>query len=133
MAPKERQEVVILLSLLFLVPKKIDTVVDGIKMKIVRLEKEGLADALVTAVTDAGRTVENVRTDTTEPGLWSALREKVGAKRSLRFRYYVRNYSSRNFGGASSLEIWRARLEMGGQMRVRPRKESRLRKRMRIS
>ena len=133
MDPQERQEVVNLLSRLSLASKKIDTVVDGIKMQIVRLEIEGLADALVTAVTDAGRTVENVRTDTTEPGLWSALRDKVGAKRSLRLRYYVRNYSSSNFGGSSSLEIWRSRLEMGGQMGVRPRKESRLRKRMRIN
>ena len=65
-----------MLSRLSLASKKIDTVVDGIKMQIVRLEIEGLADALVTAVTDAGRTVENVRTDTTEPGLWSALRDR---------------------------------------------------------
>ena len=27
--------------------------------------------------------VESVRTDTTEPGCWPALRDKVGAKRSL--------------------------------------------------
>ena len=113
--PQERQEVVNLLSLLSLASKKIDTAVDGIKMQIVRLEIEGLADALVTAVTDAGRTVENVRTDTTEPGFWPALRDKVGAKRSLRLRYYVRNYSSSNFGGSSSLETWRFRLEMVGR------------------
>ena len=67
MDPQERQEVVNLLSRLSLASKGIDTVVDGIKMQIVRLEIEGLADALVTAVTDAGRTVESVRTDTTEP------------------------------------------------------------------
>ena len=115
MDPQKRQEVVNLLSRLSLASKKIDTVVDGIKMQIVRLEIEGLADALVTAVTDAGRTVENVRTDTTEPGLWSALRDIVGVKRSLRLRYYVRNYSSSNFGGSSSLETWRSRLEMVGR------------------
>ena len=83
MDPQERQEVVNLLSRLSLASKEIDTIVDGIKMQIVRLEIEGLADALVTAATDAGRTVESVRTDTTEPGFWPALRDKVGAKRSL--------------------------------------------------
>ena len=72
-----------MLSRLSLASKEIDTVVDGIKMQIVRLEIEGLADALVTAVTDAGRTVESVRTDTTEPEFWPALGDKVGAKRSL--------------------------------------------------
>ena len=81
--PQERQEIVNLLSRLSLTFKEIDTVVDGIKMQIVRLEIEGSADALVTAVTDAERTVESVRTDIIEPGFWPALRDKVGAKRSL--------------------------------------------------
>ncbi len=83
MDPQERQEVVNLLSRLSLASKEIDTIVDGIKMQIVRLEIEGLADALVTAVTDEGRTVESARTDTTEPGFWPALRDEVGAKWSL--------------------------------------------------
>ena len=83
MDPQERQEIVNLLSRLSLASKEIDTIVDGIKMQIVRLEIEGLADALVTAVTDAGRTVESVRADTTEPGFWPALRDEVGAKWSL--------------------------------------------------
>ena len=83
MDPQERQEVVNLLSRLSLASKKIDTVVDGIKMQIVRLEIEGSADALVTDVTDAERTVESVRTDIIEPGFWLALRDKVGAKRFL--------------------------------------------------
>ena len=83
MDPQERQEIVNLLSRLSLTFKEIDTVVDGIKMQIVRLEIEGSADALVTAVTDAERTVESVRTDIIEPGFWPALRDKVGAKRSL--------------------------------------------------
>ncbi len=81
--PEERREIVNLLSRLSLASKKIDTVANGIKMQIVWLELEDLADALVTAVTDAGRTVESVRTDTTEPGFWPALRDKVGATRSL--------------------------------------------------
>ena len=68
MDPQGRQEVVNLLSRLSLASKEIDTIVDRIKMQIVRLEIEGLAYALVTAATDAGRTVESVRTDTTEPG-----------------------------------------------------------------
>ena len=67
MDPQERQGIVNLLSRLSPASKEIDTVVDGIKMQIVRLEIEALADALVTAVTDAGRTIESVRTDTTEP------------------------------------------------------------------
>ena len=83
MDPQERQEVVNLLRQLSLASKEIDTIVDGIKMQIVRLEIEGLADALLTAATDAGRTVESVRTDTTEPEFWPVLRNKVGAKRSL--------------------------------------------------
>ena len=83
MDPQERQEVVNLLRQLSRASKEIDTIVDGIKMQIVRLEIEGLADALLTAATDAGRTVESVRTDTTEPGFSPALRDKVGAKRSL--------------------------------------------------
>ena len=37
----------------------------------------------MTAVTDKGRTLGSVRTDTTESGFWPALRDKVGAKRSL--------------------------------------------------
>ena len=57
MDPQERQEVVNLLSRLSLASKGIDTVVDGIKMQIVWLEIEGIADVLVTAVTDAGRTL----------------------------------------------------------------------------
>ena len=39
-------------------------------MQIVRLEIAGLVDALVTTVTDARRTLESVRTDTTELGCW---------------------------------------------------------------
>ena len=42
---KEGQEVVNLLSRLFLASKEIDTVVSGIKMQIVRLEIEGYRDA----------------------------------------------------------------------------------------
>ena len=81
--PQDRQEIVNLLSRLSLASKGTDKVVDEIKMQIVRLEIEGIADVLVTAVTDAGRTLESVRTDTTGPGFWPALRDKVRAKRSL--------------------------------------------------
>ena len=37
----------------------------------------------MTAVTDKGRTLGSGRTYTTESGFWAALRDKVGAKRSL--------------------------------------------------
>ena len=81
--PQERQEVVNLSSLLSLASKEIDTAVDGMKMQMAQLEIKGSADALITAATDAGKTVESVRADTTKPGFWPELKDKVGAKRSL--------------------------------------------------
>ena len=121
------------MSRLSLASKKIDTVVDGIKMQIVRLEIEGSADALVTDVTDAERTVESVRTDIIEPGFWPALRDKVGAKRSLETQILREELFKQQLWRLKLFGDMAVSLGNGGQMRVRPRKESRLPKRIRKS
>ena len=112
--PQKRQEVVNLLSRLSLASKEIATAVDEMKMQMIQLELEGSDDAFITAVTDAAKTVESVRADTTKPGFWPALRDEAGAKRSWETQILREELFKQHFGDSSSMETWRSRSGMGG-------------------
>ena len=87
----------------------------------------------MTAVTDKGRTLGSGRTYTTESGFWPALRDKVDAKRSLETQILREELFKQQLWRFKLFGDMAVSLGNGGQMRVRPRKESRLPKRMRKS